>query len=209
MSWPLIRLQKEHNIKTDKNTYHNYLNIYEKLFSKFKYEDINFCEIGVLAGESMKLWREYFSDAKIYGLDTFTRVSLTDVKNNIGDCDVELRVCDSFEDDEVIKKKARGKTDGTSYGLRKKFFEELGDEKFHIIIDDGHHAPASQWKTFNNFKHYLHPDGVYIIEDIKGEKSGKEINENVDEDIIIKRMSDHHDDVLGIYSKDENFYGKI
>jgi predicted DNA-binding protein YlxM (UPF0122 family) len=55
---------------TDKSSiYHDYLKKYEK-YLPFKREDkLNFLEIGVARGESLKTWKEYFFNSEIIGID--------------------------------------------------------------------------------------------------------------------------------------------
>jgi len=55
--------------RTDKNTVHSYLETYENLFENKRESCKNILEIGVQDGGSIKLWNDYFINAKIYGLD--------------------------------------------------------------------------------------------------------------------------------------------
>jgi hypothetical protein len=48
---------------TDKATYHQYLNFYEKFINPVKVS--RFLEIGILNGSSMRMWREFFPDSTI------------------------------------------------------------------------------------------------------------------------------------------------
>ena len=57
------------NSTTDKNTIHSYLETYEKLLQSKKYTAKNVLEIGIYMGGSIKLWHDYFVNARIYGLD--------------------------------------------------------------------------------------------------------------------------------------------
>jgi hypothetical protein len=46
---------------SDKEIYHKYIsNFYNEKFSKFKNEEINILEIGILYGDSIKLWDDFF-----------------------------------------------------------------------------------------------------------------------------------------------------
>ena len=101
--------------------------------------------------------------------------------------------------------------DNASVGSRDDFLNEVEDKMFHIIIDDGHHDSISQIKTFNNFIHKLHPDGVYVIEDIKDWDGHLEnVKKQLPDVKIVKLESNmdnnHNDNILGVYSKDESFY---
>ena len=57
------------NSRTDKNTVHSYLPLYEKLLINKKETAKNVLEIGILNGGSIKLWSDYFINADVYGLD--------------------------------------------------------------------------------------------------------------------------------------------
>ena len=47
-----------------------YFSVYDHLFSKFRNKKIVFIEIGVLAGGSLFMWRNFFgSKARIIGVD--------------------------------------------------------------------------------------------------------------------------------------------
>ena len=47
----------------------NYFEIYDELFEKYREKKITFVEIGVTNGGSLMMWREYFKEANIIGID--------------------------------------------------------------------------------------------------------------------------------------------
>ena len=56
--------------KTDKaSSTHGYLNTYEKYFSDLREKEFVLLELGVAAGNSIKMWKLFFPNAKIYGID--------------------------------------------------------------------------------------------------------------------------------------------
>lgn len=60
-----------HKHKTDKASYtHGYLDTYEKYFESWRDKEFVLLELGVAAGNSLRMWKEYFPKAKIYGVDT-------------------------------------------------------------------------------------------------------------------------------------------
>jgi hypothetical protein len=64
----LNELGVEH--KTDKSTItHCYLNNYAKYFESWRDKEFVLLEIGVASGASIRMWREYFPKAKVYGID--------------------------------------------------------------------------------------------------------------------------------------------
>jgi len=147
----LIDILKEKKYETDKWTDHYYVqHIYEDLFAQFNHKKINFLEIGVFNGESMKLWHDYFVNAKnIVGIDIFTRTTIEEVSKNLKGYDVDLHKINSKDDINKIREFSKKYKDG-----------------FDIIIDDGSHWYRSQIDTYKNFKNMMNPGGVYIIEDI-------------------------------------------
>ena len=55
---------------TDKSSdYHNYCDKYANYLPFERYYQLNIMEIGVLNGESVKTWKEYFYRANILGID--------------------------------------------------------------------------------------------------------------------------------------------
>ena len=126
--------------KTDKVTHHGYDRFYDYFLLPFKQRKINFFEIGIDAGRSLKTWTSYFNNANIYGMDINKGY-----KHDRG---------------EVFKGDQSKKSD------LKKIIEEVGTADF--IIDDGSHKPEHQLMTFNYlFKEFLNFGGIYIIEDIE------------------------------------------
>ena len=64
------------NSRTDKNTIHSYLNLYQGIFDKKRTTAKNVLEIGIgvptldiTDGGSIKLWHDFFTNAIIYALD--------------------------------------------------------------------------------------------------------------------------------------------
>ena len=60
---------------TDKTPYnlhghrHPYTTPYSLLFEPLKHKPIKFAEIGVFRGASLRAWRQFFTEAKLYGFD--------------------------------------------------------------------------------------------------------------------------------------------
>jgi hypothetical protein len=104
-------------------------------------------EIGVLHGESLELWQNYFEkpNKRIYGLayGAFTA-------NEAG--------------------LANNKTTQLLYGDQsKKETMELVESRgaFDVIIDDGSHIPQHQIASFFSLWNSVKPGGMYIVEDIE------------------------------------------
>lgn len=121
---------------TDKATFHKYLDFYEKKLPKRDFSG-RLLEIGIMDGASIRMWREYYPNAEIVGIDT------------------------GLQSDLRIEGATLLELDGTKPTELKK----LG--KFDIIIDDGSHMTADQQKSFNwLYYKQLNKGGVYILEDL-------------------------------------------
>lgn len=93
-------------------------------------------------GASLRVWRDYFTEAKIYGIDIHPEAVVTG--------------------EERIKTITGSSTD-------RKFVDETMKEigLCDIIIDDGDHDPLAQYLTAQNFLPHLLPGGLYFIEDVE------------------------------------------
>lgn len=165
---------------------HNYTNTYEKMFCPLKYDKLNLLEIGIYNGGSIKLWRDYFINARIVGLDiVYTPIAKETLKNE----NVTILIGDS--------------TDKNSDVLTKHF----ENESFDIIIDDGNHSFEYQLLTLQNFFPKLKKGGIYVIEDVEDRTIKNNIMLNQfkmfkDFEIIDLRNKDKRDDsVLFIFRK--------
>jgi len=134
------------NTRTDKNTVHTYIEIYQNLFQSKKETAKNVLEIGILMGGSIKLWDDYFTNAQVYGLDLLPYD----------------RVWNEIKNKESI-------TLHTSTDAYKKEFVEstLASKKFDILIDDGPHTLESMKVFLNIYSPLLAEDGILVIEDIQ------------------------------------------
>ena len=124
---------------TSKND-HGFIKIYQKHFSILKDQKINILEIGVERGDSLRMWREYFTSASICAIDLHDRnISVDNTEILIGD-----QSDHSFLQSVVNK-----------YGT------------FDIIIDDGSHQSKHIITSFNFLFNHLSDNGIYIIEDLQ------------------------------------------
>lgn len=122
---------------TDKAYLHNFCNDYEKLLSK----DIKtLWEIGILDGASLRMWSEYYPNAKIIGYDIEDKSSL------------------SFNDNVSVKLLDQS---------NKSQLSELAKQTdIDIIVDDGSHIIQHQILTFEMLFNCLKSGGQYILEDL-------------------------------------------
>lgn len=134
-----------------------YTPYYDMLFRHLKDQKILFAEIGIELNASTKMWRKYFSRAKIYGLE--------------------------FDEKKIINAKKQGlkntfykKIDVSNQKSIKNTFSKI-KKKFDVIIDDSTHNIDHQINIIKESLHFLKKDGILIIEDIfKDRKNHSEKN---------------------------------
>ncbi|MGZ6734654.1 MAG: class I SAM-dependent methyltransferase, partial [Nocardioides sp.] len=125
---------------TDKaSTMHDYLGVYERNLSHLRDRDFLLIEIGVHQGASLKMWKEFFSRARIIGVDI-------------------NRSCRRFRNDRI---RIRIGDQGDPELLR-----SLARKRPLVVIDDGSHQWHHQIQSFRAFWPHLAPGGTFIIEDI-------------------------------------------
>lgn len=143
----LTQLADKH--KTDKGSIkHNYTEIYEVYFSKFKNEKFNMLEIGYCAGASCKMWLEYFPNVTLYSVDIFDKPPMDKTIEQYIECG------------KLIYKKA----DQSTKELET-FIKSL-DVSFKVMIDDGSHVSEDQQFSFGYLFKFVEDGGLYIIEDL-------------------------------------------
>jgi hypothetical protein len=133
----LSKLALKHG--TDKFKRHNYTEIYFDFFKYLKNNKIKLLELGILNGDSLRMWREWFPNAEITGVDH-------NIKN--------LKPIDNVN---IIKSNTQTID----------ICRDLNNEEFDIIIDDADHHPYQQLITLWNTWPLLKKDGLYIIEDVQ------------------------------------------
>lgn len=92
---------------------------------------------------SLRVWREYFPDATIYGFDI----------NDFGF--FEQRDTHVFQGDQSSRESLEH------------FLSEAGSPSFRFILDDGSHASSHQQITLAKLYPHLESGGIYIIEDLR------------------------------------------
>ena len=136
------------NTRTDKNTCHSYLELYENLLNRKKYTAKNILEIGICNGGSIKLWHDYFENAKIYGLDIMNEINVWDELKN--------------------KERIILHTSVDAYNMNFYIDNLLNKNiKFDMILDDGPHTLESMKTFIVLYSQLLSDDGILILEDIQ------------------------------------------
>jgi len=148
-------------LSPDSNPYpwpsHNYSDFYELIFSSRKesVETLLECGIGTTntdiannmgengsPGASLRVWRDYFPNAEIVGIDIDREVMFS-----------EERI-DTYCVDQTSKESIQ------------RFLTDVEADEFDIIIDDGLHEYHANFTLFENTIDRLSEDGIYIIEDV-------------------------------------------
>ena len=177
------------NLRTDKNTFHSYLNLYENLLKSKKYSAKNILEIGIYKGGSIKMWKDYFVNATVYGLDIIHINSVWDViKNND-----KIKLYTSVD------------------AYNEEFFNNTflnKNIKFDMMIDDGPHSLESMKKFINLYLRLLEDNGILIIEDIQSwdwiEELSNEVPDNFKkyiESYDLRNSKDRWDDIVFVINK--------
>jgi hypothetical protein len=137
-------------------SYHNYTDFYALLFDHCRYNINNVFELGIgtnyedipssmtsagSPGASLRMWKEYFPNANIFGADIDSRIL--------------------FEEDRINT----FQVDQTSKGSIKSMWGKI-DNVFDLMIDDGLHEYSANITFFENSFHKVSSGGVYIIEDV-------------------------------------------
>lgn len=127
--------------------FHSYISFYDKIFEPYRDTATHVCEIGVWKGWSIRLWNEYFTKARITGVDYNISAETSDF--------IRLQVLENAKPSTNLI---------IGDAIETETFDKVND--FDIIIDDGSHRIGHQIETFHIAFPKLKPGGLYIIEDI-------------------------------------------
>lgn len=127
---------------TDKSSrIHDYLNFYESRFAGFREQEFTLIEIGVFRGASVRMWADYFPNARIVGVDyepsarTYADSRISIVIGNAGDP-----------------------------GFLESLTETFGRPR--LVIDDASHRWDHQITGLQTLFPLVQPGGHYVVEDI-------------------------------------------
>lgn len=123
--------------------WHNYTPVYSKIFDASKNLELKIFELGIFKGCSVRGWRKYFRNSKIFA----------------GDVNQEYLV----NDDEIVSYICDQDNKTSIESLWKNFD---CPEFFDVIIDDGKHEFFSNLIFLNSSIHMLKKGGIFIVEDL-------------------------------------------
>lgn len=134
---------------------HTYSEIYDLLFKLNRHKVLNFFEVGIgtnntdvkssmgpngSPGASLRMWRDYFPNAQIYGADIDERILFEEERIK------------TFHVDQTSKKSI------------KEMWSNIPN-KMDVILDDGLHELEANMLFLENSFDSLSDNGIYIIED--------------------------------------------
>lgn len=159
----LINTFNSLDAQSDKGTIHDYINgYYDQEFSNKKYENIKLLEIGVGQAHSLYLWKNFFINGQILGLENNPNLMyqfinpecVTWIDNDSSN--VKIKFCDAYSNECV---------------------DQFNTNEFDYIIDDGPHTLESQIIFVQKYIDKVKVGGKLIIEDIQ---SDNELNHLID-----------------------------
>ncbi len=128
---------------TDKSLSPGYIQQYTRWLEPLREQPVVLLELGVDQGGSLLMWRDYFPQGHIVGLDQEPPALL--------DTEQRIRIYQGQQQ---------------NIALLDRIAAENAPHQFDIIIDDAAHIGALARQSFQHlFIHHLKPGGIYVIED--------------------------------------------
>lgn len=156
----------------DKGSVHSYIEVYEEILAPYRHTAKNILEIGLMSGESLRVFTEYF-DGVVFGMDcTVTPFD--------GLANLTQTIMDGYN--VVIG-------DATDPVHVENYFKT---EKFDVVIEDANHNLAQQLQIYKTLKPYLNKGAIYIIEDIQDIHATREVFENIDPEKEVTILDRRH-----------------
>lgn len=132
---------------------HPYTAPYSLFFEPLKHKPIKFAEVGVYRGASVRVWRAFFSEARLYGYD-------------IDEQNLDIIRQMNLPDTHLYRLDA-----STSEAIQERFQQDTQDgELFDVILDDASHSVQDQCTMIETALPFLKKGGLLIIEDIYRER---------------------------------------
>lgn len=168
----------------DRGTIHTYVEVYEEILAPYRAKTrCNVLEIGLMSGESLRMWEQYFHLAKVYGIDVTDQPvgGMADLRPIMAEGTHNISIIDATDQKQI---------DAT-----------FGNTIFDVIIEDASHALAHQLLIYQNFRQRLAYDGIYIIEDVDKIDEVRPLFEKIDHTRKVTILDRRHvkgrfDDVL-------------
>ena len=120
---------------------HSYTPYYYDLFQNKRDSVKKVLEIGAGPGRGLRMWRDFFPNAMIYGADNDQNWIFKETR-------IEVINCDQSSKKDLMK------------------LTKITGTDFDIVIDDASHKPEDQVLTCLTLMPLLKKDVIYIIEDV-------------------------------------------
>lgn len=136
------------NSRTDKDTTHSYLDLYQSLLEKKRETAEKVLEIGILKGGSIKMWDDFFINADVYAVDILPKEKMWE---------------------ELLNKQTihlYNSEDAYNPGFIQNEFID-NELQFDVMLDDGPHTLQSMIQFIKLYLPMLKSDGIMIIEDVQ------------------------------------------
>ncbi len=140
----LLDLYNRMPVKSDKGLAHNYMQWYSDEFTPVREKKLNFLEIGISRGTSLKMFGDWFVNSKITGIDVEFFNEAKEIVSNL--LNVEALIRDAYSEDTL---------------------NLYPDNHFDYIIEDGLHDVESQLNSIEMWWPKLKKGGTFIVEDIQ------------------------------------------
>lgn len=151
---------------TDKDRGHDYITAYynDKL-SPYKFDKISLLEIGIYKLDSIRLFRDYFVNAKIIGVDSFPQIwdeEFNDYVYMHNSSKYSSHFVESYSNT-ILQNCEIYMMDAYS----EEILNKIEDNSIDFIIEDGSHRIEDQIYVVENWIKKLKVGGTLIIEDIQ------------------------------------------
>lgn len=157
---PLCDLAFKHGSDKCPQIKHHYTEFYYELLKYRRGRVKKILEIGIESGASLRMWRDFFHNAQIYGIDVDRKTLFEEER-------IKTFLCDQRDGKGLIE-----------------LIGKIGAD-FDLVVDDGSHSPDDQVFTCLTLMPLLNKKVIYAIEDTRNEIV-KRLSEY---DIQIKRRS--------------------
>ena len=185
------------NVKTDKNTTHSYLDLYQQLLFSKKNTAKNILEIGIGYpgdnGGSIKMWNDYFINANIYALDIQHINDVWDEIKNKNRINLFTSI-DAYDEN----------------NFKKIFLDK--NIKFDMMLDDGPHSLESMKQFIKLYTQIMTEDGILMIEDVQSIYWIDELKSVVPENLKkyiqsydLRANKGRYDDIVFVINKNIKF----
>ena len=173
---PLCELGLKYRTDKCPQLYHTYTPEYYRMFKDKKESFKKILELGIGTmqtmkhttnyepGASLRMWRDFFPNATVYGVDIAPEAIFTDER------------IETFQMDTTIASSLE------------RLIRKVGSD-LDLVVDDGPHAARSQIRTCRTLMPLLNKNVIYVIEDVKHTQA---VKDNLPEyDVEILELEQH------------------